>query len=116
VVQEPEVPAMMVVVADVVMLPGPAGKPPLVHMQDKTVSQKVEMVVAQAVVVVATPAAMVDLFLVVIKLAMQVITDQTWEMLWPIPAVAPQGELVNLTTQDQWGMVVQTLKVALVVM
>jgi hypothetical protein len=80
------------------------------------VSQKVVTVVALVGAVAVMLVATVVRLLVVTKPHTQDTSDQTWEMLWPIPAVAPQGELVNLTTQDQWGMVAQILKVALVVM
>jgi hypothetical protein len=43
---------------------------------------------------------------------MQVFTDQTWEMLWPIPVVALREELDSRIIQDQQDMVEQTLKVA----
>jgi hypothetical protein len=62
------------------------------------------------------PAAMVDQSPAAIRLRMQVFTDQTWAMLWPIPAVALREELDSRIIQDQQDMVEQTLKVAQVVM
>jgi hypothetical protein len=89
------------VVAGVVAMPlVQVVKPLLAYMQDKTVNQKVGMVAAPVVAVEATPAAMVDQWLVETKLDMQVFMDQAWAMLLPIPVDELQVAPINPTTRD----------------